>query len=311
MIQQIFVQEDSKAVQATETVAAEALPMMPTTPQAQAQLAESPLATSSLQHSELSPSPITAASLIQSPSFLAGHSPDMGHGSSWNRTIGGRTMKTVANLTIPGDLSKEQEKIFMELLNNYMSVYAKDKALNTSDLVDKIQVAWRDENFKTILLNDFGLGGLLSPKNIKRLLRKYGTKVSMGGMNIEAKFPALESTDWCGRHHSSPRVVAKCNGTWISIFQSNTKNYKSPMSRYVGHPCVFPSALLPGPRNAMLHSSALSSDSAASANPSSRTTTVTHAYLNSYQNDILQKALRKIWAPPKRVLANIESKGVP
>lgn len=285
-------------VEAIETVAA----ALATPAQAQAQSTDSPpLITSPLQSTDLSPSPAAAASLTQSPAFFAGRSLDMGYGSGWNRTIGGRTTKTVANLMIPGDLTKEQEKIFMELVNNYMSVYAKGNTLNTSDLVDKIQVAWRDRHFKTIPENDFGLGGLLSPNNIKRLLKKYGAKVSMGSMNMDAtKFPVVGVAS----HHGPMAAVATIplpdlsRSTAVPVYPNSTQMTAAarlPIAgyEYVGWPYAFPSASLPCPPPSA------SNDLAASFHPSSRTVAITRANLNSYHNDTLQKALRKVCAPER------------
>lgn len=287
-------------IQATETIPAAALPIAPMTPRAQAQSANSPSAASPFQSTELSPSPVTASSLTQSPSPLAGRLPDMGYGSGWNRVIGGHTKKTVANLMIPGDLTKEQEKIFMELLSNYMNVYAKGRALNMSDLVDKIQVAWRDRHFKTIPANDFGLGGLLSPENIKRLLRKYGMKVSAGAMNMEATFPALESALCYGVTATATIPLPELSRSTIAPGYPNPTQIPAaaslPMTGYVGHPYALPNALLPCPR---VYSSVFSNDSLASVHRLSRTVSVTHANLNSYQNNVLQKALRKICAPTR------------
>ena len=144
------------------------------------------------------------------------------------------------------------------------------------------EVAWRNRHFKT---NDFGLGGLLSPENIKRLLRKSGTKVSMGSMNMDGKFPALGIAS----HHGSMAAAATIplpdlSRSAIAPGYPNSTQLPAalglPMIGYVGGPYVFPNASLPCLFSDNAHSSCsvLSNDSFASF-PSIDS----HRYCHMYQ----------------------------
>jgi len=216
-------------------------------------------------------------------------SQDMGYGSGWNRKIGGHTRKTVANFMIPGDLTKSQECVFLEIVNNYLHLYKEDRPLNSIDLVTKVQVAWRDRHFKTIPLNDFGLGGLLSPENIKRLLKKYGVQVSIGSMSAMAQFPALGGTPFASRPTSTlplPDMSRTAAGLQCYSQYQPVVVPSMPFASRYGAPFSFP----PLPSASALR---LTSNQA----PLARFVTITRSNINEHPNTTLQKALRKICAP--------------